>query len=547
MADNSEMPGCIHMPVPEGLEADADVAAINENPANGHFITSAGPDDGSDGENDEFEPIELAVAIKKRWKNGRTLRVKFINGSDRLKGKVRQYSIIWSQYANIKFKFVDSGDAEIRINTNPNYRDNSRAHWSFVGTDSLTAPPGEPTMNFGMFDENTEDGEFRRVILHEFGHALGCHHEHQSPAAKAIWNEQLVIDAMRKAHGWLPERVRRNILDPYNNADTFNTKLDPKSIMGYTFPASWTKNRVVFSPGNNLSEMDKRFIARIYPGAALDIEFFNTLELRPWNKPEKEASKRQQFSKTYKSPPSLAVGLNWLDLSKNFNIRVKAFADNVTNSSADFHLDTWSDSIIHSAGCTWFRKPSDDKEFQIGKFNTLEDHSWKTPKAKTSHQVKFKHPYQKAPKVVVWLNHLDFAKGKDWRIKATATDITATGFKLNLDSWSDTVVYSAGAAWIAYPADRDGLASGTFSTLDVRPASQPKLLTRGIERFPRGTFKRNPKVLIAFNSIDADCHKNLRVKLGASSVSPRGMRWHINSWADSPLKSAGVSYIAFNS
>ena len=75
--------------------------------------------------------------------------------------------------------------AEIRITFDPG---NS---WSTVGRDALLVPAGSPTINFGWFADvvtdklvsRVTDQEIRRTVLHEFGHALGFIHEHQSPAA----------------------------------------------------------------------------------------------------------------------------------------------------------------------------------------------------------------------------------------------------------------------------------------------------------------------------------------------------------------------------
>jgi hypothetical protein len=37
-----------------------------------------------------------------------------------------------------------------------------------------------PTTNFGWFNSSTDLREIRRTTLHEFGHVLGCIHEHQA-------------------------------------------------------------------------------------------------------------------------------------------------------------------------------------------------------------------------------------------------------------------------------------------------------------------------------------------------------------------------------
>lgn len=49
------------------------------------------------------------------WDNGKTINVKLLSGSYTLKEKVKRYASEWMKYANIKFKFVDQGDAQIRV------------------------------------------------------------------------------------------------------------------------------------------------------------------------------------------------------------------------------------------------------------------------------------------------------------------------------------------------------------------------------------------------------------------------------------------------
>lgn len=526
---------CTQMPVPEELRAEADMLAVQENPANGTQITAG---DSIPGVGDFGS---LALPVGSMWKPGRTLRVKILNGSEKIRSKVKQYANVWTEYANIKFDFVDSGAAEIRVNI-----DASRASWSYVGTGCLTIAAEKQTMNFGWLTDSTSEAEFSRVIVHEFGHALGCIHEHQSPAASIPWNKPAVYNYYKTTQGWDTAKTDNNMFRLYEATTTQFSTFDPSSIMLYAIPSSLTTNGYSTGWNTQLSQTDKDFIAKAYPAESRGLSSFNTMEVRPWDKPAKEASKRQVFSKAFDTPPKLAVGLNWLDLANAANIRVRAYADNITTSSADMHIDTWGDTTLYSAGCTWFTaSPSRDPDFQVGQFSTTDDHPWDKPQEKTSRRINFERPYGAPPKIVVWLSQLDMSREANWRVRATATDVDAKGFTIHIDTWSNTKLYSAKADWIAYPADKAGVASGSYNTQDIRPWDKPQMVNVGQTKFPAGKFQSTPKVLIALNSLDIDRAHNLRLKLSADSVSKDGMTWHIDSWYDTTLYSAGASYICF--
>ena len=73
-----------------------------------------------------------AIVNLKKWPNGHTLRCRFLDGGTAQRKKVQAKVHIWEQFANIKFKFVASGDAEVRISFVAD-----SGSWSAVGTDAL--------------------------------------------------------------------------------------------------------------------------------------------------------------------------------------------------------------------------------------------------------------------------------------------------------------------------------------------------------------------------------------------------------------------------
>ena len=202
----------------------------------------------------------LAIINSKFWDHEKIITVSFIGGTDFVKGKVIQYAKEWEIYANIKFDFITSGTGDIRISF-----DESSGSWSYIGTDALSISSSKATMNFGWFDDFTSDTEFSRTTIHEFGHALGAIHEHQSPDASIPWDTDAVYEHYLLTQGWNQNQVDTNIFDRYDDSETSNTDYDSASIMHYSIPNSLTIGDYSVGWNTVLSNNDKEFIGVIYP------------------------------------------------------------------------------------------------------------------------------------------------------------------------------------------------------------------------------------------------------------------------------------------
>ena len=66
-----------------------------------------------------------------------------------------------------------------------------------------------------------------------------------------------------------------------------------------------------------------------------------------------------------------------------------------------------------------------------------------------SFTIKFKTHFSSPPKVIVGLNALDVNHKYNTRVSATANEVTAKQFRLNIKTWADTVLHWASAHWIA--------------------------------------------------------------------------------------------------
>jgi len=202
-----------------------------------------------------------AFGSRNAFWNKSLLRVRFLEGSNYVQEKVKQYAQEWSRHANITFEFVDSEPSDIRISF-----DSESGSWSYVGQNNRYISSQRATMNFGWFDSRTSEAEFRRTTLHEFGHALGLSHEHQHPEVNIDWNRDAVYRYYERTQDWSSRDVDNNIFRKYSTATSNFSNYDPSSIMHYYIPRSLVDG--VWYPTSNrtLSGTDISFIREMYPG-----------------------------------------------------------------------------------------------------------------------------------------------------------------------------------------------------------------------------------------------------------------------------------------
>lgn len=251
---------------------------------------------------DEGPPPGAASQLhneSKLWEDFDSLKICFYRGNPVVTALIAEVAGEWSSHSGIKLDFGENGAWRACDQTNTGLSQirigfTSDGYWSTIGTDSeFVVAHDQPSMNFEDFHrkynprqvlegarltpENVvalADPYHKGTILHEFGHALGLHHEHQNPALDC-YNEirwtgsNSVYDYyMGPPNDWDREDVDHNIGRRAFEGGSVG-EADPKSIMMYAQPAAvlirGTRSKCYVAPNNELSDLDKELISRLYP------------------------------------------------------------------------------------------------------------------------------------------------------------------------------------------------------------------------------------------------------------------------------------------
>ncbi|KAF5350798.1 hypothetical protein D9758_010354 [Tetrapyrgos nigripes] len=205
-----------------------------------------------------------AVMSKKLWPVGETLTLFFLDGTANQKAAVLKTIAIWSTFANISFAEAPRDTAKIRVSFK------TQGSWSAVGMDALkVTDKNSPTIGLGWIaDDPNPSQEDAGIVLHEFGHALGMMHEHQSPLRGGMIHlkERAVYNYYRPLLNYNDNLVKSQIIDQYNLSTISNySQLDLNSIMMYFMPADLNEEGIEVPVNTCLSKHDQAFITLNYP------------------------------------------------------------------------------------------------------------------------------------------------------------------------------------------------------------------------------------------------------------------------------------------
>jgi hypothetical protein len=201
----------------------------------------------------------LVVKYKLMWRRTMPLNVFFYgNVKPATLNKVIAVANEWSRHCGISFHKVSApSDSHIRITFQQG------GYSSAVGIEAIQEVyKNKFTMCLQGLDTLNDQKEFRRVVLHEFGHALGLEHELQSPSSAIPWDTAALYKYYYDHYEWQPDSVLKHVL--LKLGDVKYSGFDSTSIMVYAVPDTLTKGNYVIRWPQELSRSDKDSIKTWY-------------------------------------------------------------------------------------------------------------------------------------------------------------------------------------------------------------------------------------------------------------------------------------------
>lgn len=211
------------------------------------------------------------IAKDKRWNNPSELQVVFLNGSPKLRALVKRIAPEWVEESGLTFRFFDDPknapqNTHIRISFLAHSGSRLGNHGDYTGRFS--------TMNLaGLVQVNRSEEMQKRLILHEFGHALGLEHEYRNRHWPYGQNAQKAIiedcQPQMIGIGYSPVEAAKHCVEINSTLDkqhAISTAYDERSIMNYPLEFRLKKGSIkTIKAATELSLLDRYAIQRFYP------------------------------------------------------------------------------------------------------------------------------------------------------------------------------------------------------------------------------------------------------------------------------------------
>jgi hypothetical protein len=216
--------------------------------------------------------LEAVVQREMTWPDNR-VSICFLDGRKEARDHVAEVAQRWTESTGLQLDFGPAGNRSTCTAANPaNVRVSfvGSGYWSYVGVEAKLASGKQQTLNLQGMNKTTFTADDDGIILHEFGHAIGFEHEHQSPVS--VCEKEFDWDYLYKAMGWSPQKIDQNMRQLQPSSKLLTTTFDAQSIMLYSldkesFMDPSTSKCYIPNPNNVISKLDREAAATVYPVA----------------------------------------------------------------------------------------------------------------------------------------------------------------------------------------------------------------------------------------------------------------------------------------
>lgn len=211
--------------------------------------------------------VTRGVATRdKLWAPGKVISVKFLNGTADDRQLVRECAAEWERHADITFNFIESGNAEVRIEFDPE----ADVTWSYTGTDcKYIRRQADPTVFIGGWAYKYEE-EQRGDALRALGQVLGLELEHRHSEVGILFRENRLEEYWETYLPYIDwEDFLEFVVTPLSESewdyDVVETAdYDSESIMVWPFTSRYATTPLR-TENYELSAQDIEFIDQLYP------------------------------------------------------------------------------------------------------------------------------------------------------------------------------------------------------------------------------------------------------------------------------------------
>lgn len=218
--------------------------------------------------------LEAVVRKALRWEKS-VLSVCFQDGIGSSREMIAAVAAEWTVGTSIRFDFgtlKETRTCSISMPSDIRVSLAGDANWSYVGRHAMGVSADKPTLHLSGINHGNPLSAYERfLVLHEFGHALGFEHEHQSPEGGC--SKEFNWAALPKAVGFTEEQVRQNMArfdESDRKSGLVASAFDARSVMLYALPAvafvdPSTARCYVADVNSMLSPLDKAGARYLYP------------------------------------------------------------------------------------------------------------------------------------------------------------------------------------------------------------------------------------------------------------------------------------------